>query len=107
MVITFANVMQITFLCVVVLCRCVAFCKDSEDEFYVLLRWYDQIRVTHPITLLPQLLMTPEENAESYDVQPVSSIVNGALLVESCGYHWALQSPREKSIFESMNGIML
>ena len=56
---------------------------------------------------MPQLLLTPEENIESYDVQPVSSIVNGALLVESGGYHWALQSPRGKSIFESMNEIML
>ena len=107
MVFTFANVMKLIFFGVVVLCRCVAFCKDNEDEFFVLLRWYDQIRVTNPISLLPQLELAPEEDVESYDVQPVSSIVNGALLVESGGYHWALQSPRESSIFELMNGILL
>ena len=83
--------------------KCLAFFKDAKNMYYVGLQWYTEVAANHPHALLPQLLLAPANLAASYDVQPVSSIVNGALLVQ-CGVHyWAIQSPREYDRYLAYN----
>ena len=56
-----------------------------------------------PVVLLPKLKLSPTDSLQSYDVQPVESIVNGALIVENDDTFWALQSPREIKTYERFN----
>ena len=83
--------------------RCLVFCKDQKDKHFCLLRWYEEVHTHHPAVLLPQLKLAPSAALTSYDVQPVESIVNGTLVVESDGTFWALQSPREIEMNEKYN----
>jgi hypothetical protein len=85
--------------------RCHAFFRDSQDKHYVALQWYTAIgnSAVHPIALLPQLHFAPDNDLASYDVLPVSCIVNGALLIQNGENHWALLSPREQAKYIATN----
>ena len=81
-----------------------AFCKDKNDKLFCLVQWYEEVHTRHPVVLLPQLKLAPPVTLASYDAQPVDSIVNGALIVESDGDGelWALQSPREIEVYKNI-----
>ena len=44
---------------------------------------------------LSMLKLEDEKNTRSYDIMPVNSIVNGALLVTMGNHAWAMMSPQE------------
>ena len=81
------------------------FLRDGKGDHFFALQWYSEVGKTpiHPIALLPQLVLAPTNNIDSYDVMPISSIVNGALLLENGGFHWAIQSPRELQRYIAIN----
>ena len=83
--------------------RCLLFCKDTMDNYFCLLQWYEELDTRDPVVLLPKLKLSPTDSLQSYDVQPVESIVNGALIVENDETFWALQSPREIKTYERFN----
>ena len=63
--------------------RCVAFFKNNKGEHFALLRWYTEVGryPLEPIPILPHLRLADPSLTKSYDVLPVSCIMNGALLV--------------------------
>jgi hypothetical protein len=86
--------------------KCVVFLKDSDDEYFVLLQWYDQVLGTEPfhsVSGLVQLELRPQNVTKSYSVMPISSIVNGALIITSENKLWVLLSPRESIAYEQTN----
>ena len=44
---------------------------------------------------LPVLKLEEDKHTKSFDIMPVNSIVNGALLVTMSDHAWAMMSPRE------------
>lgn len=87
--------------------KCVAFFRETDsDKHYVVLRWYKEIGrdPIHSNILLARLRLEPPDQTKSYDVVPVDSIINGALLVPTgTTDHWALMSPREQAAYAAMN----
>jgi carboxypeptidase C (cathepsin A) len=80
--------------------KCLAFFKDSNDEMFVGVRWYepadkDTNVLIDPVVKLAKLKLAPLANTRSYGIMPASSIVNGTLILQMNEHFWALQSPRE------------
>ena len=80
--------------------KCLAFFKDSNDEMFVGVRWYepadkDTNVLIDPVVKLAKLKLAPLANTRSYGIMPASSIVNGTLILQMNEHLWALQSPRE------------
>ena len=77
--------------------RCRAFFKDAVDNHYVLVQWYDTIggAPINGLTGLASLKLADETKTKSFDIMPVNSIINGALVVNMGDHAWAMQSPRE------------
>jgi hypothetical protein len=50
-----------------------------------------------------QVVLRPANELKSYSLKPITSIVNGALIVESEKKRWALLSPREADAYEHTN----
>ena len=97
---------HIAAVCFDILRRCVVFFKNNIGEHFALLRWYTEVG-TYPadlVSMLPHLRLADPFLTKSYDVLPVSCIMNGALLVPNGQAHWALMSPREHAEYELMNG---
>jgi hypothetical protein len=71
---------------------------------FVAIRWYETDEsnantntVIDPIAKLAKLKLSPIANSRSYGIMPISSIVNGALIIRMNDHYWALQSPREQA----------
>jgi hypothetical protein len=85
--------------------RCVCFLEDAQGTVFVGLRWYQdyEVRIPEDVeTRLCRLDYLPRGNLESYDVFPVSTIINGALVLPSCDgahpqHYYLIQTPREQA----------
>lgn len=84
--------------------KCLAFFKDSNEEMFVAIRWYETAEsnanrsvLIDPIAKLAKLKLSPVANSRSYGIMPISSIENGALIIRMNDHYWALQSPREQA----------
>ena len=85
--------------------KCVVFLKDSQDEYFVVLQWYNQEgrEPFDPVSGLVQLVLRPPNVTTSYSVMPIASIINGALITRSENKLWVLMSPRESKAYEQTN----
>ena len=85
--------------------KCVVFLKDSNDEYFVVLQWYDQEgrEPFDSVSGLVQLVLRPPNVRTSYSIMPISSIINGALITRSENKLWVLMSPRETKAYEQTN----
>ncbi len=81
--------------------RCIVFLKDSREECFVLIQWYDKIggEPFNSVSGLVQVVLRPANELKSYSIMPLTSIVNGALIVESENKRWVLLSPREADAY--------
>ena len=77
--------------------RCRAFFVDARENHFALVQWYGTVgnEAINKGAGLPMLKLEDEKNTRSYDIMPVNSIVNGALLVTMGNHAWAMISPRE------------
>ena len=53
-----------------------------------------------PVSGLVQVVLRPANDLKSYSLMPLTSIVNGALIVESEKKRWVLFSPREADAYK-------
>ncbi len=85
--------------------KCVVFLKDSQDEYFVVLQWYNQEgrEPFDSVSGLVQLVLRPPNVTTSYSVMPIASIINGALITRSENKLWVLMSPRESKAYEQTN----
>jgi len=85
--------------------KCLLFLKDSHEEYYVVVQWYDPVgrEPFDPISGLPQLQLRPPGITTSYSVMPVTSIINGAIITRAENKYWVLLSPRESLAYEMTN----
>ncbi len=85
--------------------KCVVFLKDSQDEYFVVLQWYDQEgrEPFDSVSGLVQLVLRPPNVRTSYSIMPIASIINGALITRSENKLWVLMSPRETKAYERTN----
>jgi hypothetical protein len=85
--------------------KCLLFLKDSHEEYYVVVQWYDPVgrEPFDPISGLPQLQLRPPGITKSYSVMPVTSIINGAIITRTENKYWVLLSPRESLAYEMTN----
>ena len=82
--------------------KCLAFFKDTCEELFVAVRWYETTdananTLIDPIAKLAKLKLASIANTRSYGIMPISSIVNGALIVRMKEHYWAMQSTREQA----------
>ena len=79
--------------------KCLAFFCDAEGKRFVLLQWFTRTRQEARgfdiISNVPSFKLAPDVETKSYSTLPVSSILNGALMVPGGDRYWALLSPRE------------
>jgi hypothetical protein len=77
--------------------RCRAFFIDAVDDHYVLVKWYGTVgdAPINGLAGLASLKLADETQTKSFDIMPVNSIINGALVVNMGDHAWAMQSPRE------------
>ena len=85
--------------------KCVLFLKDSKDNYFVVVQWYDAVgrQPFDSISGLPQVVLRPPGIPKSYSVMPINSIVNGAIMTRSENQLWVLLSPREAKAYEQTN----
>ena len=85
--------------------KCVVFLKDSQDDYFVVLQWYNQEgrEPFDSVSGLVQLVLRPPNVTTSYSVMPIASIINGALITTSENKLWVLMSPRESKAYEQTN----
>ena len=85
--------------------KCVVFLKDSLDEYFILLQWYDQVgrQPLDSVSGLVQLVLRPPNVTGSYSIMPITSIANGAIITCSENKLWVLLSPREAYSYELTN----
>ena len=85
--------------------KCVVFLKDNQEEYFVLLQWYDQVgrQPFDSVSGLVQLVLRPPNVTQSYSIMPITCIVNGAIITPSENKLWVLLSPRETSAYELTN----
>jgi len=86
--------------------KCIVFLKDSQNDYYVVLQWYNQEGNTlfDAVSGLVQVVLRPPNVTTSYSVMPIDSIVNGALITKSEDKLWVLLSPRESQAYAKTNG---
>ena len=82
--------------------KCIVFFKDSREECFVLVQWYDKVgdEPFDSVSGLEQVVLRPANELKSYSLMPLTSIVNGALIVESEKKRWVLFSPREADAYK-------
>ena len=82
--------------------KCIVFLKDSREDCFVLVQWYDKKggEPFDPVSGLVQVVLRPANELKSYSLMPITSIVNGAIIVESEKKRWVLLSPREADAYE-------
>ena len=85
--------------------KCVVFLKDSEDNYYVVVQWYDAVgrQPFDAVSGLPLVVLRPPGVPKSYSVMPINCIVNGAIITRSENQLWVLLSPRETKAYEKTN----
>ena len=85
--------------------KCVVFLKDNQEEYFVILQWYDQVgrQPFDSVSGLVQLVLRPPNVTKSYSIMPITCIVNGAIITSSENKLWVLLSPRETSAYELTN----
>jgi hypothetical protein len=85
--------------------KCVVFLKDSKDDYFVVVQWYDAVgrQPFDSVSGLPQVVLRPPGVPKSYSVMPINSIVNGAIITRSENQLWVLLSPREAKAYEQTN----
>ena len=85
--------------------KCVVFLKDSMDDYFVVVQWYDAVgrQPFDAVSGLPQVVLRPPGVAKSYSVMPINCIVNGAIITRSENQLWVLLSPRETTAYEKTN----
>ena len=85
--------------------KCVVFLKDSNDDYFVVVQWYDAVgrQPFDSVSGLPQVVLRTPGVPKSYSVMPINSIVNGAIISRSENQFWVLLSPREAKAFEQTN----
>ena len=85
--------------------KCVVFLKDSMDDYFVVVQWYDAVgrQPFNAVSGLPQVVLRPPGVAKSYSVLPINCIVNGAIITRSENQLWVLLSPRETTAYEKTN----
>ena len=72
----------------------------------MLLHWYDETSRDfrlHVETKAIRLQLSPPDEIRSFGVMPADSVVNGAYIVQTAGYYWVVQSPREESAYFAAN----
>lgn len=100
----------------IVFARCVAFFRDRAGEHYVAVHWYEKAGTRQVDTKARLVKVKPMavNRVDSYDIMPVGSILNGALLVQDRGmknrpgaqpHYWVRQSPREYNFLLDFYGI--
>ena len=85
--------------------KCVVFLKDSNDDYFVVVQWYDAVgrQPFDSVSGLPQVVLRTPGVPKSYSVMPINSIVHGAIITRSENQFWVLLSPREAKAFEQTN----
>ena len=85
--------------------KCVVFLKDSMDDYFVVVQWYDAVgrQPFNAVSGLPEMVLRPPGVPKSYSVMPINSIVNGAIITRSENQLWVLLSPREAKAYENTN----
>lgn len=78
--------------------KCVAFYRDGSGGHFLGVQWLEraQRRAVDPTAKIAKLELAPTSRPSSFDIVPVGSILNGALILEFSGACWAIQSPREE-----------
>jgi hypothetical protein len=84
--------------------QCLCFIEDDNNNMNVAIRWYQDGETRHPEdvdTKLCEMTLMPRSNIASYDIFPVTQIVNGAMLLPSLNprkrtVHYLVQTPREQ-----------
>ena len=87
-------------------CRCAHFLRDHSEKHYVLLHWYDETTNDfrpHVETKAIRLQLYPPDEIRSFGVMPADSVINGAYIVQTVGYYWVVQSPREGATYIEAN----
>ena len=83
--------------------QCMAFLEDAEDDFYVVVRWFETIEKQYGfdnINYVPSFKLEPENRPDSYCVLPACAILNGAVLIPGKdNRYWALLSPQEEQTY--------
>jgi hypothetical protein len=81
--------------------------RDKADNHFVVLHWYERAlnRNMHTQARMGKVKPMNKDHHQSYDIMPVSAILNGALLVQDRGttttrqgqtpHYWVRTSPRE------------
>jgi hypothetical protein len=82
--------------------KCIVFLKDSREECFVLVQWYDKVgdELFDSVSGLVQVVLRPANELKSYSLTPMTRIVNGALIVESEKKRWVLLSPRKADAYK-------
>ena len=77
--------------------RCRAFFVDARDNHFALVQWYRTVgnAAIDERAGLPVLKLEQDKHTRSFDIMPVNSIVNGALIITMGNHAWAMMSPRE------------
>jgi hypothetical protein len=85
--------------------KCFLFLKDSHEEYFVVLQWYDPVgrEPYDSVSGLMQLVLRRSNVPKRYSVMPITSIVNGAVIIRSEDKLWVLLSPREARAYEQTN----
>ena len=83
--------------------QCMAFIQDAEDEYYVVVRWFETLE-NHDgfdnISHVPSFKLEQENRPDSYCILPAYAILNGAVMIPGKdNRYWALLSPKEEQTY--------
>ena len=83
--------------------QCMAFIQDAEDEYYVVVRWFETLENHYGfdnISHVPSFKLEQENRPDSYCILPASAILNGAVMIPGKdNRYWALLSPKEEKTY--------
>ena len=83
--------------------QCMAFIKDAEDEYYVVVRWFETLENHYGfdnISHVPSFKLEQENRPDSYCILPAYAILNGAVMIPGKdNRYWALLSPKEEQTY--------
>jgi hypothetical protein len=84
--------------------KCIVFLQDSEGKQFVVIQWFNRHETNgfDKISKLSSFKLAPETHTKSFSTLPLTSIINGALLVPGGGRFWALLSPKEKRTYQAV-----
>ena len=83
--------------------QCMAFIQDAEDEYYVVVRWFETLENHYGfdnISHVPSFKLEQENRPDSYCILPAYAILNGAVMFPGKdNRYWALLSPKEEQTY--------